>query len=200
MIKMNKMMKFIIASFVIFSISAFALNQHTEASTAHKVSYGETYWKIAKGFGIPIDSLMTTNHSKPLYAGDTIILPNSPISVSDKKLLYRLVHAEAVGEPYAGKVAVATVVLNRVLSPDFPNTVSGVINQVSSGHYAFTPVADGRINQAADAESKKAVNEALALMGKSSGSLYFYNPATSSSTWMLSRPVTVKIGHHVFAK
>ncbi|WP_188696632.1 cell wall hydrolase [Pullulanibacillus camelliae] len=187
-------------SFVIFSLSIFAISSKSEAATSHKLSYGETYWKIAKGFGIPINRLMSSNHSKPLYAGDTITLPNSPISIADKQLLYRLVHAEAVGEPYAGRVAVATVVLNRVLSSQFPNTVSGVIYQISGGHYAFSPVANGQINKPADAESKRAVNEALALMGKSSGSIYFYNPATSTSSWILSRPVTVKIGHHVFAK
>ncbi|WP_188498568.1 cell wall hydrolase [Pullulanibacillus pueri] len=197
---MNKVMKIFVVSIIVLSLSAFVFNRQSEAATSHKVSYGETYWKIAKGFGIRINSLMTANHQKPLYAGETITLPNSPISLSDKKLLYRLVHAEAVGELYAGKVAVATVVLNRVQSSLFPNTVSGVIYQISGGHYAFTPVQDGRINEPADAESKKAVNEALALMGKSSGSLYFYNPATSSSAWILSRPVTVKIGHHVFAK
>jgi N-acetylmuramoyl-L-alanine amidase len=112
----------------------------------------------------------------------------------------RLVHAEAVGEPYAGKVAVAAVIINRVRSADFPNTVKGVIYQIANGHYAFTPVENGRINQPADAASKKAVNEAIALTGKGNGSLFFYNPKTSTSSWITSRPVTVTIGNHRFAR
>nr|WP_251550124.1 cell wall hydrolase [Neobacillus muris] len=182
------------------SISAFTLTNQTEAATAHTVQYGETYWKIAKGFGIPINSLMNANNNKPLIAGQTITLPNSPISAADEDLMARLVRAEAVGEPYAGKVAVAAVILNRVKSPDFPNTVREVIYQISNGYYAFTPVANGQINQPADAESKKAVNEAIALMGKGNGSLFFYNPKISTSSWILSRQVTVRIGNHVFAR
>jgi N-acetylmuramoyl-L-alanine amidase len=114
--------------------------------------------------------------------------------------LARLVHAEAKGEPYAGKVAVATVVLNRVDHPDFPNTVKDVIYEVSGGSYAFTPVQNGTINKPADAESYRAVNEALAFRGLGNGSLYFYNPDKISSSWVLSRNVTLTIGNHVFAK
>jgi len=197
---MNKLKKLIVAAGLMISISAFTLTNQTEAATAHTVQYGETYWKIAKGFGIPINSLMNANNNKPLIAGQTITLPNSPISAADEDLMARLVRAEAVGEPYAGKVAVAAVILNRVKSPDFPNTVREVIYQISNGYYAFTPVANGQINQPADAESKKAVNEAIALMGKGNGSLFFYNPKTSTSSWILSRQVTVRIGNHVFAR
>ncbi|MBT2727355.1 cell wall hydrolase [Bacillus sp. ISL-75] len=197
---MNKFKKLMIATGLILSMSAFTLNGTTEAATTHTVKYGETYWKLAKGFGIPINSLMSANNSKPLIAGQNMTLPNSLISVADKDLMARLVHAEAVGEPYSGKVAVAVVILNRVKSPDFPNTVRGVINQISNGHYAFTPVANGQINQPADAASKKAVNEAIALMGKGNGSLFFYNPKTAVSKWIYSRPVTVTIGNHRFAK
>nr|WP_084361121.1 cell wall hydrolase [Neobacillus fumarioli] len=182
-------------------MSAFTLSHKTDAaSVTHKVKSGETYWKIAKGFGVPVTSLEAANHWKPLYAGRNVIIPNSPISSAEKELMARLVHAEAGGEPYAGKVAVASVVLNRLKSPQFPNTVHGVIYQVANGHYAFTPVENGRINMPADADSKKAVNEAIALMGKGNGSLFFYNPATSTSSWVATRPVTVRIGHHVFAK
>src|SRR4051812_16591882 len=166
---MNKLKKLVIATGLIFSMSAFSLTNQTEAATTHTVQYGETYWKIAKGFGIPINTLMKANNSKPLFAGQYMTLPNSPISAADKELMARLVHAEAVGEPYAGKVAVATVILNRVASPDFPNSVREVIYQVSNGHYAFTPVQNGQINQPADAASKRAVNEALAFKGQGNG-------------------------------
>ncbi|WP_042353809.1 cell wall hydrolase [Bacillus rubiinfantis] len=198
---MNKLKKLVIAAGLILSVSGFTFSGTTEAATTHKIQYGETYWNIAKGFGIPVTNLMNANNSKPLIAGRYMTLPNSPISAADKDLIARLVRAEAVGEPYAGKVAVATVVLNRVfMSKDFPNTVRGVIYQISNGYYAFTPVANGQINQPADAESKRAVNEAIALLGKGNGSLFFYNPKTAVSKWVASRQVTVKIGNHVFAK
>ncbi|RBN36035.1 peptidoglycan-binding protein, partial [Priestia megaterium] len=63
-----------------------------------------------------------------INANETLTIPNS-ISESDKELLARLVQAEAKGEPYAGKVAVATVVLNRVDSDSFPNSIHDVIYQ-----------------------------------------------------------------------
>lgn len=198
---MKRFKKLIVAAGLMLSISAFTLTNQTEAAgTTHRVQYGETYWKIAKGFGIPVNSLMNVNNSKPLFAGQNMILPNSTLSASDKELMARLVHAEAVGEPYAGKVAVAVVILNRVKSNQFPNTVKSVIYQISNGHYAFTPVQNGRINQPADAASKRAVNEAIALGGTGNGSLFFYNPKTSTSTWITSRPVTITIGNHRFAR
>ncbi|WP_052352887.1 cell wall hydrolase [Neobacillus dielmonensis] len=198
---MKKFKKLLVAAGLMFSISAFTLTNQTEAATTHKIQNGETYWTVSKGFGIPVNSLMKANNSKILVSGQSLTLPNSILSASDKDLMARLVRAEAVGEPYAGKVAVATVILNRVfMSSDFPDTVREVIYQISNGHYAFTPVANGQINQAADVESKRAVNEALALLGKGNGSLFFYNPKTSTSSWVSTRQVTVRIGNHVFAR
>lgn len=200
---MKKLKKLVIAAGVILSLSAFVGENQTEAATtSYKVQYGDTYWKIAVKYGVPLTSLMKENNttSSYLYAGSNLVIPNSMISEADKDLMARLVHAEAEGEPYAGKVAVATVILNRVASPDFPNTVKEVIYQISNGHYAFTPVQNGRINLPADAASKQAVNEALAFRGQGNGSLFFYNPITSTSNWITSRQVTVTIGNHRFAK
>lgn len=201
-LQMNKFKKLVIAAGLVFSMSAFTINNETEAATTHKVQYGETYYKIAVKYGVPVSTLMKTNNATNSYllAGKNLAIPNSTISEADKDLMARLVRAEAVGEPYAGKVAVATVILNRVKSPDFPNTVKDVIYQISNGHYAFTPVQNGQINQPADAASRQAVNEALAFQGQGNGSLFFYNPKTSTSSWILSRPVTVTIGNHRFAK
>ncbi|MEK5392547.1 cell wall hydrolase [Margalitia sp. FSL K6-0131] len=200
---MKKLKKLAVAAGLIVSMSAFTLtNQSNAATTTHKVQQGETFWKISNKLGVPVSSLMQANHAtnSKLYAGQTIVIPNSTVSAADKELMARLVHAEAGGEPYAGKVAVATVILNRLKSPNFPNTIKGVIYQVESGHYAFTPVQDGRIKLPADADSRRAVNEAIAFSGKGKGSLYFYNPKTAKSKWIFSRHVTVTIGHHRFAK
>jgi N-acetylmuramoyl-L-alanine amidase len=198
---MKNLKKLIIATSLMLSMSVFTLHTKAKAAgTTHQVQYGQTYWKIAKGFGIPLNSLMNANNSKSLIAGQNIILPYSQFSQADKDLMARLVRAEAVGESYSGKVAVATVILNRVKSPDFPNTVQGVVYQISNGHYAFTPVQNGTINQPADSDSKRAVNEAIALMGQGNGSLFFYNPKTSTSDWIFSREVIITIGNHRFAR
>ncbi|MFF2446680.1 cell wall hydrolase [Neobacillus sp. NPDC058068] len=200
---MNKLKKLVIATGLILSMSAFTLNGMTEAATTtHKVQSGESYWKIATKFGVPVTNLMKANNatSSALNIGQNLVIPNSTVTAAEKELMARLVHAEAKGEPYAGKVAVATVILNRVDSKDFPNTINGVIYEKSNGHYAFTPVQNGAINQPADAASKQAVNEALAFKGQGNGSLFFYNPKTAVSKWIFSREVTVTIGNHRFAK
>ncbi|WP_335868888.1 cell wall hydrolase [Bacillus sp. 2205SS5-2] len=172
------------------------------AASSHTVKSGESFWKIANQYGVPQTSIQKVNNrtGSLLYAGETLTIPSS-ISQADKELMAKLVHAEAKGEPYAGKVAVATVLLNRVDSAEFPNTVKGVIYERSAGgYYAFSPVKNGSINEQADAQDMKAVNEALAFRGQGRGSVYFYNPSTAKSTWIFSREVTVTIGNHRFAK
>ncbi|ALC92782.1 peptidoglycan-binding protein [Bacillus sp. FJAT-18017] len=183
-------------------MSAFTNAAPVDAAANHKVQKGETYWKIAVKYGIPIKELMKINNAKnaQLPIGKNLTIPNSSITAAEKDLLARLVHAEAKGEPYAGKVAVATVVLNRVASEDFPDTIKGVINEVANGYYAFSPVQDGAINEPADAEAKRAVNEALAFQGQGNGSLFFFNPETAVSKWGFSRETTITIGNHRFAK
>ena len=114
---------------------------------------------------------------------------------SEAYLLARLVHGEARGESYTGKVAVAAVVLNRVRSAAFPNTISGVIFQ--SG--AFDCVADGQLWLTPDQDSIRAASDALAGWDPTSGCVYYYNPATATSSWIWSREVRLTIGAHAFA-
>lgn len=125
--------------------------------------------------------------------------PAVSISGEEKELLARLVEAEAKGEPYEGKVAVATIVLNRVESPQFPNTVTEVINEVVGHAYAFTPVQNGEINNPASAESTQAVEEALKREDTLNDSIFFYNPKIATDQWIRSRQIVEKIGNHVFA-
>ena len=114
---------------------------------------------------------------------------------SEVYTLARLVHAEARGEPYVGKVAVAAVVLNRVRSASFPNTISGVVYQAG----AFDCVADGQINLAPDNDSLRAARDAMNGWDPTGGCVYYYNPATATSAWIWSREVRLTIGAHVFA-
>lgn len=114
---------------------------------------------------------------------------------SESYLLARLVHGEARGEPYTGKVAVAAVVLNRVRSASFPNTISGVIFQTG----AFDCVYDGQLWLTPDSESIRAANDALAGWDPTGGCLYYYNPSTATSAWIWTREVRLNIGAHAFA-
>ena len=121
---------------------------------------------------------------------------SSSTNSSDLNLLSRLVYGEARGEPYTGQVAVAAVVLNRVRSSSFPNTVSGVIYQ--SG--AFDVVSDGQINLTPNETAKKAAQDALNGWDPTNGAIYYFNPATATNKWIWSRPMTVTIGKHRFCK
>lgn len=114
---------------------------------------------------------------------------------SEAYLLARLIHGEARGEPYVGKVAVAAVVLNRVKSPSFPNTIAGVIYQPG----AFDAVWDGQINLMPDSDSIRAAKDAMNGWDPSGGSLYYYNPSTATNAWIWSRQVQLSIGKHAFA-
>ncbi|UNC92738.1 cell wall hydrolase [Candidatus Contubernalis alkaliaceticus] len=124
----------------------------------------------------------------------------SRYSASDLDLLARLVRAEAGGESYLGQVAVAATVLNRVKSSQYPNTIRGVIYQVSGGYIQYCPVRNGTINQPANASTRRAVEEAINGSDPSKGALSFYNPRYTSNAWILSRPRTTVIGNHVFVR
>ncbi len=119
---------------------------------------------------------------------------NSGYASSDVYLLAKLVYGEARGEPYTGQVAVAAVVLNRVKSSKFPNTIAGVIYQ--SG--AFTAVSDGQINLEPNSTAYSAARDAMNGWDPTSGCLYYYNPATATSKWIWSRQVRLSIGRHNF--
>ena len=113
-------------------------------------------------------------------------------------LLARLINGEARGEPYLGQVAVGAVVMNRVKSAEFPNTISGVIYQKGQ----FSCVTDGQFNKAIDKNSTvyKAAREALNGADPTNGALFFYNPKTAKSSWLYSLKTITTIGSHRFAK
>ena len=121
---------------------------------------------------------------------------SSSSNSSNVNLLARLIYGEARGEPYSGQVAVGAVVLNRVKSSSFPNSISGVIYQ--SG--AFNVVSDGQINLTPNSTAKKAAQDALNGWDPSYGAIYYFNPSTATNKWIWSRPMTVTIGKHRFCK
>jgi N-acetylmuramoyl-L-alanine amidase len=120
-------------------------------------------------------------------------MPNG-YSQNDIQLMANAVYGEARGEPYVGQVAVAAVILNRVNSPSFPNTISGVIFEPR----AFTAVADGQIWLTPNDTAKKAVIDAINGWDPTGNAIYYFNPDTATSAWIWGRPQIKKIGKHIF--
>lgn len=177
-------------------------------STKYTVVSGDNLYLIAKRFGVSVDSIRRANNiwKDVVYPGQVLYIPGARTALlttasrglarNDIDLLARTVHAEARGEVYEGQVAVAAVILNRLKNPNFPNTISGIIYEP----WAFSAVDDGQINLKADATAHKAVQDALNGWDPTYGAIYYWNPATATSKWVWSRPITTRIGNHVFAK
>ena len=159
-----------------------------------KQTYDAVVWFQRKN-GLKVDGAVGERTAAALGITLTGSVSAASYNESETYLLGRLVHGEARGEPYVGKVAVAAVVLNRVKSPSFPNTISGVIYQ--SG--AFDAVSDGQINLTPDEDSLRAARDALNGWDPTGGCLYYYNPATATNGWIWSRTVQLSIGKHNFA-
>ena len=145
-----------------------------------------------RDYGLTVDGIVGPKTLKALGLSTS----TNSLSSADIELLAKCVYAEARGEPYTGQVAVAAVVLNRVKSASFPNTISGVIYQP----YAFTSVNDGQIKLTPNQNAYNAAKDAMNGWDPTYGCLYYYNPATATSKWIWSRTVVVKIGKHNFAK
>ncbi len=114
---------------------------------------------------------------------------------SDLYLLAKAIYAEGRGESYTGQVAIGAVIMNRVKSPSFPNTVAGVIYQKG----AFTAVTDGQINLEPNETAYNAARDAMNGWDPTYGCLYYYNPAVATSSWIFDRKTVTVIGKHVFA-
>lgn len=128
-------------------------------------------------------------NNKPSSSG------GSTYTSSDLYLMAKAIHAEGRGESYTGQVAIGAVIMNRVKSPDFPNSISGVIYQRG----AFTAVSDGQINLEPNQTAYDAARDAMNGWDPTYGCLYYYNPAVATSAWIFNRKTVTVIGKHVFA-
>ena len=160
--------------------------------------FGSSTEKAVKYFqrtnGLTADGIVGSATGRAL--GITIKSSGSGgLSSSELNLLAHLVYAEARGEPYTGQVAVAAVVLNRVDSSQFPNSISGVAYQPG----AFSCVNDGQINLTPDAEAIRAAKDALNGWDPSGGAIFYYNPDIATDNWIRTRTIIARIGGHVFA-
>ena len=159
-----------------------------------KQTYDAVVWFQRKN-GLTVDGVVGKKTAAALGLNLTSSVSAAAYNESETYLLGRLVHGEARGEPYVGKVAVAAVVLNRVRSSAFPNTIAGVIYQAG----AFDAVADGQINLTPDEDSLRAARDALNGWDPTGGCLYYYNPVTSTNQWIWTRQEQLSIGKHNFA-
>lgn len=117
------------------------------------------------------------------------------LSSQDRYDLARVVHGEARGETFTGQVAIAAVVLNRIKSEHFGDTIREVIYEPG----AFTAVADGQFYMEPDANAYEAVESAIKGWDPTGGAIYYWNPHTATNKWIWSRPIVIQIGKHVFA-
>lgn len=158
-------------------------------------SYGSKTYQAVKNFqaknGLTADGVAGMKTLEALVISTKKTTANNNVN-----LLARAISGEARGEPYEGQVAVGAVILNRVNSSKFPNTLAGVIYQ--SG--AFDSVKDGQINMEPTSAALKAAQDALSGWDPTGGCIYFFNPSTSTSKWIWSRPIVRTIGKHCFAK
>lgn len=183
----------------------------------YTVKSGDSLYLIAKRHGVSLNALRKANNywTDTIYVGQTLLLPGTsavptdanaakpsagviPYTESDLDLLARLVHAEAQGQPYKAQVAVAAVVVNRVQSSDWPNTIRNVIYHKSAGYYQFTPVVNGWINKPASAAARQAALEALKGADPTKGAEFYFDDSTKN-TWLWSKPVALRVGNMVFS-
>ena len=182
-------------------------------AAVHTVKSGDTLYLIAQRYSISFYNLKKANNEWDdlIYPGQKILLPGIksteastqeaviPYTNAEVDLLARLISAEAKGEPYDAMVAVGGVVVNRVQSSEWPNTITDVINHVSGGYYQFTPVKNGTIKNPATADATRAAWAALRGADPSNEAQFFFD-TSSTNQWLWSKPITARIGNLVFAK
>lgn len=170
-------------------------------ASTYTVKAGDSLYKIALRFNTTISWLQKVNNlsTSNLFSGQVIYVPfHYAYTQSDVTLLAKLIYSEAQGEPYSAKVAVGAVVMNRVKSPIFPNTVSGVIYEKDGSTYQFTPVKNGFINNTPDTDSINAAYAALNGTDPTLGALYYFDSSVKN-TWLTSKPVALTIDKMTFS-
>ena len=191
------------------------INVNDNKKVTHTVVKGDSLYKIAKKYGVSVQAIKNSNSLKSdmIYPGQVFIIKTSNTPAPNGKvtsksgvaytqeeldLLSRLIKAEAGGESYNTQLAVGAVVLNRVKSSKFPNTIKEVIYEVSNGYYQFTPVLNGEINKPGNEQTLKAAKEALNGNDPTNNALYFFDN-TITNNWLLSKPRALVEANMVFS-
>ena len=162
--------------------------------------YGELYVPITPLVKALNSHLSQSNGSYIVRSGDTRLLKRAEQFYAEDAVywLSRIISAEARGEDLRGKMAVGNVILNRVRSSQFPNTIYGVIFDKKYG-VQFAPTSNGTIYNAPTEESIIAAKMCLEGYSITSTALYFFNPKYSTSSWVReNRDYAFTLGNHVF--
>ena len=173
--------------------NSIAENKRVEASEMHADSKDKK-WTDNKS--LASRKLYLSDAEHPVGDLPGIKTSRGGLSRDDARLLAMVIEGEAAGEPMTGKVAVGAVILNRAESGDFPQNVKGVIYQP----WAFESVMNGQYTRPLSRDSIRAAEMAIGGWDPTDGALYFWNPVTAKSKWVWQKPITKKIGRHVFAK
>lgn len=172
-----------------------AVTKYDEQYVKSQMKQGAHFTHYGDHKGGTATQNQSQSQSQPSVTHTSVNVPQG-FSQNDIQLMANAVYGEARGEPYEGQVAVAAVILNRLNSPAFPNTIAGVIFEPR----AFTAVADGQIWLTPNETAKKAVLDAINGWDPSGNALYYFNPDTATSAWIWTRPQIKKIGKHIFCK
>ncbi len=185
-------------------------------ATVYTVKGGDTLYLISQRYGIPLNSLRKANNEWDhlIYIGQKLLLPGIipsgetasatantviPYTTYEVDLLSRLISAEARGEDYQAMVGVGAVVVNRVQSQEWPNTIYDVIYHVTGGYQQFTPVKNGEINKPATSDAIRAAWAALYGADPSNNAMFYFDDS-STNQWLWSKTITARIDHMVFVK
>lgn len=179
-------------------------------SQSYIVQSGDTFYDIGLNFGMDYQEIMSANslENDYLYPGMDLYIPSSNggsgevsrgsivkrATTWEVDLLARLITAEADAEPFAGKLAVGAVVLNRTRDANFPKSIYEVIYQYDDGTYQFEPVMNGWIERPATADSIRAAKAALNGWDPTNGAVYFFATYVTNP-WLWSRPLSCIIGN-----
>ncbi len=191
-------------AFVMLALGAFPVWAAPNQATAmHNIRWGESLYIIARNNNTTVGELKQANglNGNLIYAGEKLVIPEkagafqSSLNERESELLARLVTAEASGEPFEGKVAVVSVILNRIKDGKFPKTITANIFKP----HEFESVANGLIWKQPHDEAYKAVEAACKGWDPTNGAKYFFNPAkVKGRSWVWTRTIVERIGNHVF--
>lgn len=178
-------------------------NAKNTANANYTVKKGDSLYTIAAAYGIGTTQLKTENGltADRIYTGQKLKVPyqtaNSSLTEAEIQLMAKMIYAEARGESELGQIAVGAVIMNRMESDLFPNSLKDVLYQKNQ----FTAINDGQFHSLTpDQKAINAARTAATDNDPTGGALYYWNPQKANNAWLNAKPILTVIGNHVFAR